>query len=199
MKPIQQQCADAIAHKAKPGEIPHVSVRTEVSEDGTSFRIAEAFTSRNHSPNCQPGTAAERARKNLVSVRVPFLSGETRNHRDDLVSNEGLATEEAFSQLLTQIQAPPPPAARPELLEAPAPPAVNLDCVGIEPSNEEIFEKIVLAIADAPPAGVEPEADKEPEPEAPIAPEPEAVPPEAADAVLIEDPKPEDVGLAVAQ
>lgn len=112
MKPLQEQCRDEIAKRMAPGETPHVTIRTEWLEDGGAQRIAEAFSWRNHSPNANDD-ATKAKRKNLVSVAVPFMQGETRGVNDDFVSNEGVATEEAFARLLSILQAPPPPAALP--------------------------------------------------------------------------------------
>lgn len=116
----QAKCQALIQSKCGPGERGFVTVYDDslkgkdgrerfVDEDGISMRVAEAFTSLNHSPN-----APAEQRRNRVVVRVPYRSGGTVTRSNgDVRASEALATEAAFAQLFDLLSKPAAAASHP--------------------------------------------------------------------------------------
>lgn len=110
----QAKCQALIQSKCAPGERGFVTVYDDslkgedgrvrfVDDEGIAMRVAEAFTSRNHSPN-----APVEQRNNRAIVRVPYRPGTTSTRPDgDVRASEALATEAAFGQLLELLSKPP--------------------------------------------------------------------------------------------
>ncbi|MHB8533026.1 MAG: hypothetical protein ACYDC2_09930 [Solirubrobacteraceae bacterium] len=140
-KPIQQQCFEKISARRGPGEMAHVVLREERLEDGELVRVAEVFTSKNHSPNCPVSQ-----KHNVVSASVPLSFGERIDKRGTTVMRDGLVTQEAFERLFALLSAPPVPA---KYSAAAAPPVDEASVV--EPSVVEPAAAAEVLLED--PAG----------------------------------------------
>lgn len=141
----QAKCQALIQSKCGPGERGFVTVYDDslkgedgrvqfVDDDGIAMRVAEAFTSRNHSPN-----APIEQRNNRTIVRVPYRPGASVTRPSgDVRASEALATEAAFTQLLEILSKPPAP--------APHPAEAQLDALKAE--NEALRAELAKTLSE---------------------------------------------------